>query len=552
MALPGRTNQSSSRVSLHPHAGARTGASGGGLPAARPQLPRRPQPVEEEPQEELQFDDGTDMGAYDDSAYMDDGDANAYNQQTSDNGGMYAPQPSDSQPSSFAARAAMLNQQSMQSQAAVPNMNIPNPNTAGQSYYQPPQVPQSTQMPQVSQMPTMQASSAPLSEDSANDMLTEPPSGGNDAPKKRRKYNRNNKSELKSGGAVGENSARIWRYVIVGLLVVFVVLSGKNALIPPKSMSAAQVQQIALQATGNTGFPMAEGAGIAQAFAQAYVPISGDSGATAVLSNFYTGQKFDPSGSNAISGITPTSNGSITQQIKSGPFVFSELPVDSKSANFVVGMLVYQTLDGDVLLTGEGGQKVNYKWLYLNIGVVYDPVKKTFAIDKNSPTVVSKPDMKASSDLENAKAPGSGKTDDDVTQHAKDSVINFMKAWGQSDKSALTTLVTKNHTANTMNGLGGTYTLSDDSSGLQFEAYGKPAGDSYYRGLVTVKWVDKITSDQIKATKEAVGKGSEVNANQENTVTYTSKYLLKIAKSDDGKYLIQDILPYYYFPDAAK
>lgn len=486
----------------------------------------------EEPQEELGFDD--------DNAYTGDGNASAYGQYDGDDGG-YAPQPSVPQPSSFAAHAAALNQPSMQSQAAaVQNTTVQSMPT--DAAYQPMQMQQPMQTVQTMQAPSVSSAEPPSSNGAAVTTST-----GN-APAKRKKYDRGTGSKLKSGGMVSENSARIWRRVIIGLLAVLVMLSGKNALIPPKSMSEAQIQQIAMQATGNTGFPMAEGAAIAQAFAQAYVPISGDSGASAVLSNFYTGQRFDPSGSNAVSGITPVSSGgSITQQIKSGPFVFSETPVDSKTANYVVGMLIYQTLDGDALLA-EGSQNVNYKWLYLNIGVVYDPDAKTFAIDRNSPTIVAEPDMKASSDLESAKEPGDGAEDDEVTKDANDTVVNFMKAWGKSDTSALNTLVSKDHTVNAMNGLDGIYTLGDNAN-IQFKAYGKPAGDSYYRGLVTVQWVDRITSDQINATKQAAGKSAEANAQQEDTVTYSSTYLLKIAKTDDGKYLIQDIHPYYYFPN---
>lgn len=525
MALPNRNNPSSSsaRPTLHPHVTAQQkehNTASTGLPrAARPQPPRmpmhpathapkhvsssvpEPEPEQEEPdtndqdemQAQLEFDDGTDVGAYDDNAYIDSNEASEYNQQPP--------------MSSFAAQAAAMMQQ--QSNAI--------------------------QQQAVSATPAVQV---------------QEPDDVDDTPKKRNKYNRNNKSALKSSGAVSENSARTWRMVITGLLVVFVILGAKNALIPPKSMSSTEVQQIAMQTSGNTGFPLSQGAAIAQAFAQAYIPLSGDSASNAVLANFYAGQKFDPSGSSTVSVSTPSSTGSnMAQQIKAGPFVFSQHAIDDKTANFVIGMLIYQTTNG-IPIVVSGTSNIDYKWLYLNIGVVYDKDKNTFAIDKNSPTVVAEPSMTASNDLKEPKEPGDGQTDDEVTKAAKDTVINFMKAWGQSDQSSLSTLVSKDKTSNTMNGLNGVYTLSDDSSGLQFEAYGKPAGDPYYRGLVTVQWVDKISADQMSSSMHNANQDTS-NANiGDSSVTYTSKYILKLEKTSDGKYLVQDINPYYYVPKA--
>lgn len=158
--------------------------------------------------------------------------------------------------------------------------------------------------------------------------------------------------------------------------------------------------------------------------------------------------------------------------------------------------------------------------------------------------------MTASNDLQDPAEPGDGQTDDEVTKEAKDTVINFMKAWGKSDPSALSTLVSKNKTSNTMNGLNGVYTLDDDSSGLQFVAYGKPAGDPYYRGLVTVHWVDKIPADQMSSSMQNSNKDTSNTNIGDSSVTYTSKYILKLEKTSDGKYLVQDINPYYYVPKA--
>ena len=155
--------------------------------------------------------------------------------------------------------------------------------------------------------------------------------------------------------------------------------------------------------------------------------------------------------------------------------------------------------------------------------------------------------MGASADLPSVKEPGNGETDETVTTDAKDAVIQFMKAWGAGDSSSLSTLVSKDHTANATNGLDGNYTLSDDSSSIQFEAYGDP-GDGYYRGLVTVKWVDAINGSSQMADSD----GNQSNAPVSGSVTYTSRYIIKLKKEANGKYSIQDINPYYYVPQDGE
>lgn len=498
MALPNRNTSSQKSMQLPHHGGADSQQSGGRLSrAGRPQPHRQPAPPvqQPEPAPEFEFDDGTPDGAY-----------TEYN---ADNTAAYQEPVAQQQYSNQMQQTAMP--------AANPNMASMFGNATPQQAYA------------AASQPIPQPYTAPAPVDNDN----------NDGKKKRQKYDRNNKSELKSGGALSESQARIWRYVFISVMVIFCLLGAKNALIPPKTLSQGEVQQIAMTTVGQTGFPMESGSSIAEAFIEAYIPVSGDSAATAMLANFYNGTKFDSTNQNSVSANIPASNGNITQSIKAGPFIYKETSFDKNTANFVVGALVYRNLEGQPVLA-NASDNIEYKWIYFNVGVYYNDKEDTFSIDQNSPTMVSEPTMAASSDLNKPKAPGSGETDDQVTNDAKDTVVNFMKAWGNSDQSALATLVSKNKTNATMNGLNGEYTLSSDSSGLQFEVYGPASGDKYYRGLVTVKWVDNVTAGDAANNKDGL------------SLTYTSKYILKLEKTSDGKYLVQDINPYYYVPDATK
>lgn len=532
MALPNRNTNNQSRTGapqLHPHRASNANDNrGGGLSRAarpsiqRPQRPAAPPQVQApaQPEPELDFDDGMSDGAYNDNAYSDD-----YTSQQVSQYEQAAPQqiqPQYQQQQQVPAQPPVMQQSSagnmssmfdnitpQQAQAFMNNNNGIN-----------------NQYNVQSNNANMNMNNASNNDSSSNDKGSK--------NKKRTKYNRNNKSELKKDSAVSESQARVWRWVITGLLIVFVLLGFKNAFIPPKTLSQAEVQSIAMQTAGLTGFPMESGASIAEAFIEAYIPVSGDSAATAMLASFYNGTKFDSANPSSITGNLPQTTG-VTQNIKAGPFIYKETPIDKNTANFVIGALIYRNVDNKPVLAGKS-ENIEYKWVYFNVGVYYNDKKNTFSIDKNSPTMVAEPTMSATGELANPQAPGSGETDDTVTNEAKDTVVNFMKAWGNSDQSALSTLASKDKTTNVMEGLNGNYTLSTDSSGLQFEAYG-PSGDKYYRGLVTVQWVDQVT--QADPTNNKAG----------SSVSYTSKYVLKLEKTADGKYLVQDINPYYYVPD---
>ena len=109
----------------------------------------------------------------------------------------------------------------------------------------------------------------------------------------RKRYDRKKQSKIKKDETLTRAQARAWRYSIITFLVIFCLLGVKNAFIPPKSLTPAEVSSIAMQTMGETGFPMESGAAIAKTFAAAYIPINNDNAARAILANFYNGDKFD-------------------------------------------------------------------------------------------------------------------------------------------------------------------------------------------------------------------------------------------------------------------
>ena len=356
-------------------------------------------------------------------------------------------------------------------------------------------------------------------------------------PKPHGKYDRKRKSALKkSSGPIGVTAryARKWRIIIMSILSIIILLGVKNAVFPQKSLSTSDVQGIVSTVTGTTEFPLSQGESIAETFIQAYIPLSGDPSASSILNTFYTGEKFsnDDNSDSTTTSNNSSTDGNVSQFIKAGPYVYSKKALSNSTANYVVSALIYQKIDGKTVMTSNG-QNVKYQWVYFNVGVYWDQNKDTFSIDKNSPTILSDTSIKSVSSIPDATLPGNGNADSNAATASASTVSNFMKAWASSDQSAISTLTSSDATISTKNGLNGKYDIADASNDLKTTVY--DSSDGLYRALVTVKWRDNVGT---------ASDGSSVS------VYYTNEYILKLEKGSDGKYLVQDINPYYYVPSS--
>ena len=350
-------------------------------------------------------------------------------------------------------------------------------------------------------------------------------------------YDRKRKSKIKpNDAALSASHARAWRWTFIIGLALIALLGFKEAVFPAPSITLADVQRQIYQTTGTTKFPLDRGSAVATAFIAAYIPISGDPAAASMLDNFYSGTRFktesDVSGTNS-SQAAPSSSGEVTQVIQSGPYVYKQRAVSDNTANYVIGTLVYRKQHDQPVMSADG-KTPEYKWLYFNVGIYWDEKTDKLAIDTNSPTVTSAPEMRASASLPATQLPGDGKLDQGATDQATDTITNYMKAWAQGDKSSLKTLTAPDKTASAMNGLNGTLTIGDMST-MKISVYGHPLTDHMYRGLVEMKWNDVVSTTD----------------GQKNGVEYNSKYILKLEKTSEGKFLVQDINPYYYVPSGS-
>lgn len=514
--------------------------NGGGLPRASHGLPKRPAPQDASQSASQPFDDSMEQAQYDaNNAYVEPN-----NTVTDDYDEQYLDQPEANFSQNQVQQpmmAQMAQNQPMMAQNADYTAQMPQQN----HYYTTPQSP--------AQMSDYTAYTA-QNTNPTNDYTT--PSQSYSQPTARRKpepeepvqVDRHKGSKIKPASkSLSRSQARAYRWVVLLTLVAMAGFGAKNAIIPPDTLSADDVHNIAVITMGKSGFPMEAGAAIAKTFATAYVTLNNDNAGRAILTKYYKGLPFDATKSHTVGDLNSliSSDSDFSQKLRTEPYIVREQSTSKNLANYTVGMLVYKTIDGYSITDPQDESNIGYKWLFLNIGVYYNDKKQTFAIDKTSPTLVSEPETFASNTLPDAAKPGNKHLDEAVTKDARDTVVNFMKAWGKSDVSALSTLTSKNCTVGAKRGLGGNYTLDDEATGsqFQFEAYGKTGDSPYYYGLVTVKWRDAVDGKIPVPDKDGTGH-KKITGN----VMYTSKYVLLLEKTGSGKYLVQSIMPYYYQP----
>lgn len=350
-----------------------------------------------------------------------------------------------------------------------------------------------------------------------------------------RETRRSHVSELDNGAKLkdGAKKTKVYRVISLIVMVAMVALAIWNCVIPKRELTSNDVTSIAMNVSGNTGFPLEEGKGIAQQFIKAYLQSNGDPAATQILGVFYNGLTYENVTKQSGTSGQPTNleaPSNIKQVIEYGPYVYDAKPVDANgtTATYKLGTIVYRTDEnnGNQPIMGADGKTPLYRQLFYEVDVHYNKKNGKFAVFKNSPTMVSAPAVEQPESAPQAETPGNGNEAQNMTSDKTQKLITqFFQAWGDSNTGALSVVTNDTSSVDARKGgLGGTVKISGDPS---YHIYEPPAGDPYYRALVTVQWVEKVTD--------------------QTTITQTSQYVLKIEKSGKSLY-VHDVQPYYYTP----
>ena len=340
-----------------------------------------------------------------------------------------------------------------------------------------------------------------------------------------------------SGVADAAKKSRRYRNTTLVIIVLVLLLAAYQTLVPKTIPSDADIATIARQVNNDTGFPLQEGAGVAQQFIQAYLQADGGTASAQVMAMFMNGIPYAEASKDTKAGDTGlypniTMPTNVKQKIEYGPYVYGYKPLDSNgaTATYEVGALVYRVdEDGNVISDANGNPK--YTMMFYQVDLSYDVKQGLFTVFKDSPTRIAEPSMEpaASNSAVQPLLPGNQEEAQDMETESMDAFVKqYMQAWAASDSDALTTLVSpKSGTPGAKSGLHGTVTLAQDPD---YKVYSPPDTDSWYRILSTVEWSEDVTDDA--------------------SIRQQSTYVIKVAKDGD-KLSVVDIQPYPWYPDPA-
>ena len=319
--------------------------------------------------------------------------------------------------------------------------------------------------------------------------------------------------------------------VIIGIVIV-IIIGLYQCLMPKHEWTADEISIVSRQANGDTGFPMQQGAGVAQQFIEAYLQ-STDESSKKILSVFYNGIDFskanDSEGADGATNMQTPSN--VRQVIKAGPYLYEELATgpNGDAASYKFGALVYRIdTQSNNAIVGKDGKTPDFKWLFYQVDVHYDKETNKFVISKNSPTRVPEPKMQSSSSIPQYSLPGNGQEVEGLDEKSmQDLITTFFKAWAKSDDASMVNITDGSSLPSVHEGLDDQVVI-DGNGDPSFKIYGPPSTDPYYRALVTVNWRENI-------------------GNQGDGYVQTSMYVLKL-KKQGSKFIVVDVQPYKYIP----
>lgn len=314
------------------------------------------------------------------------------------------------------------------------------------------------------------------------------------------------------------------RFIRIGVYVLLAGLLGigvYRAVAPAKTLTVDDVQNVIVSSTGDYGFPVQSGEGIAKQFIQAFIESQGDPDAQKVLSMYYNGTASN-SDSSGAAALKTMSSANVKQYVDKGPYVFNIVQRSAYSCNYEVAVQVSQrTIDNDELVMDESGKKQS-KMEYFMVGVYYNPATNKFGVSKDSPTVMPETQAYNQQMIPDSDLPGDGVEQQDAkTDALTEMLTTYMNAYAESKQSTLGIITNNLSTARTKQGFNGQYTVDGN---IDYTVYGDGAPNKY-KVLVSVNLKDNVAKD--------------------SSVTYHSKYTLSVTK-DGEKYYVTDIRPFVY------
>lgn len=304
--------------------------------------------------------------------------------------------------------------------------------------------------------------------------------------------------------------------VVVALILLFAI-GLKNTFAPANNFSRSEIQNIARNGVGATGFPRERGQSFAESFIEDILTLDSSSAAyTERMSYYYKTMSAVP---NIQAGEGVKQNVIIT------PKTFEYRAVDKHSSMYKISTYV-SNVAGDSVVDGSASGR----WLSFSVNVYYDSKSDAMAIEPSSPSIIPGVPIASPLDVPSAAVLGNGKVLPDMDPILTPTINGYIQAYSQSSiasHESILQYIPANPDIELYNGFGGSMKLSGTpEQSIQKLVYGSDVPGEY-KVDTTVEWVDSASSGK-------------------STVTYKSRYILTINRTDDNRYIVQSFRPYVY------
>lgn len=321
---------------------------------------------------------------------------------------------------------------------------------------------------------------------------------------------------------------RGFAFLVIGVLLI---LGVKNTFFPERNYTKEQVEGIALNAVGDTGFPINNGRSFATEFLKFYLSVDSSDPQSFAANNKRLAAFYGLSNSTTVIRTNSKYGDKVKQQILTGPFTVQEFSISPNLARYDLNVLV---TDKDGNSNDEKGNSTA-EWLTFSINVYYNEENKTFHIHNSSPTLVPNYNIGKSDSLPPEDVVGNGtKIKDELVKEFDPTIIGFIKAYGESsleNHSMIVQYVPRNPSTELISGFAGKFNIKNNND-VVYGIY-ETDNPNEWKVSMTVNWRDTSST------------------NSDNEISHKGKYIMTINRNSEDLFTVSKFVPYTYTIDPT-
>lgn len=327
-------------------------------------------------------------------------------------------------------------------------------------------------------------------------------------------------------------TVKIVRFIVMTIILAILLISIKNTFFPKQIYTPSQIEQIAQNAVGSTGFPIERGKAFVENFIEQYVQVDKKNKINQqILSYFYSGKITENTENNSTQNVI----GQPIQRVIIAPKVFESGSYTEDTAWYKVSVMV---TDGTGNVIDNNGQ-MKAHWISFYVNVYRDKKTDKLAIHKDSPTVIPTKPLTNSTELPNASVIGNGEINKDMKEALTPTIDGFIQAFANvtvDSHNEIDQYIPSKIEYSLISGFGGTVKLANRPEvSITKEVY-NTENPNEWKVLTVVDWEDVNSSSE--------------NQDSKSKITYKSTYVMTIKKTSENKYIVTKFVPYSYLPET--